>query len=119
MTNEELLSALNGKFDEINTRLDRIEARQDKMDTRLDNMDARLTSLEDHVPTREEVAHIMNVMIENTVTPKFNLLADELALIREKLTPAEETARTNDRLDVLEGVVKQHSREIASLKRAN
>ena len=40
------------------------------------------------------------------------------SIIREKMLPAEAWDETEERLDVLEAVVKRHSREIENLKRA-
>ena len=49
---------------------------------------------------------------------RFNLLADGQKLIQEKMLPAEARDETEERLDVLEAVVKRHSREIENLKKA-
>lgn len=65
-----------------------------------------------------EIMHEVGALIEVDVIPRFSLLADGQKLIREKMLPAEAWDETEERLDVLETVVKRHSREIENLKRA-
>ena len=65
-----------------------------------------------------EIMHEVGALIEVAVIPRFSLLADGQKLIREKMLPAEAWDETEERLDVLEAVVKRHSREIENLKRA-
>lgn len=65
-----------------------------------------------------EIMHEVGALIEADVIPRFCLLADGQKLIREKMLPAEAWDETEERLDVLEAVVKRHSREIENLKRA-
>ncbi len=60
----------------------------------------------------------MMVMMESYFDPKFNLLAEQIKLIQEKMIPAEALDDTEERLDVLEAVVRRHSREIEKLKKA-
>ena len=62
--------------------------------------------------------HEVGALIEVDVIPRFSLLADGQKLIREKMLPAEAWDETEERLDVLEAVVKRHSREIENLKKA-
>lgn len=65
----------------------------------------------------ESEAHMM-AMMEAHFDPKFNLLADVLKLIQERLGSVEALEDTEDRVDVLEAVVQRHSREIEALKKA-
>ena len=60
----------------------------------------------------------MMALMEGYFEPKFNLLADGQKLIQEKMLPMEALDIVEDRLDVLEAVVKLHSREIKELKKA-
>ena len=68
-----------------------------------------------------ETAHQMKALLDLEVTPKFNLLAEELQNVNDRLdrliTP-EEFAIMDSRMETLELVVKKHSREIAELKKA-
>lgn len=64
----------------------------------------------------------MNIIIESEVTPKFNLLADEIAIIKSTMATKEHLkeleARMDDRFDILEAAVKYHGNEITRLKKA-
>lgn len=57
-------------------------------------------------------------MMEACFDPKFNLLADALKLIQERLGSVEDLENVEERVDVLETVVQRHSREIETLKKA-
>lgn len=63
----------------------------------------------------------INLLIENDVTKKINLIYEKLDSIDEKLekipTP-EDIAIANGRIEVLEAIVKKLSREVAELKKA-
>lgn len=60
----------------------------------------------------------MMALMEAYFEPKFDLLAEQMKLIQEKQVPIEALEQTEDRLDVLEAVVKSHSAEIRRLKKA-
>ena len=64
-------------------------------------MDVRLAQ------QKSEIMHEVNLLMESYFDPKFNLLGHE------------EVEEVSDRVDVLEAVVKVHSREIEKLKKAN
>ena len=70
---------------------------------------------------RESTAN-MNVIIESEVNPKFNLLTDEIAIIKSTMATKEQLndleSRMDDRFDVLEAAVKYHGNEITQLKKA-
>ena len=63
----------------------------------------------------------INLLIENDVTKKINLIYEKLDSIDEKLEKmptTEDLAIANGRIEVLEAIVKKLSREVAELKRA-
>ena len=71
--------------------------------------------------TKEDLRHAkgeMMALMEAYFEPKFDLLAEQIKLIQEKQVPMESMEQTEDRLDVLEAVVKSHSAEIRRLKKA-
>lgn len=71
--------------------------------------------------TKEDLRHAkgeMMALMEAYFEPKFDLLAEQIKLIQEKQVPMEAMEQTEDRLDVLEAVVKSHSAEIRRLKKA-
>lgn len=67
---------------------------------------------------KHEIINEVKVLMEADVMPKFNLLADGIQAINEKMIPAEAIDEIEDRLDVLEATVRLHSKEIAKLKKA-
>lgn len=83
-------------------------------------MDAKLQEQKKEII--QECTANMNVIIESEVTPKFNLLADEIAIIKSTMATKEQLndleARMDDRFDVLEAAVKYHGNEITRLKKA-
>lgn len=66
-----------------------------------------------------EVRHEVNLLMETYFDPKFNALADGLELLKERTVNQEDVEEAADRIDVLEAVVKVHSREIEKLKKFN
>ena len=102
MSNEEKILEL---LQAMATRLDRLEEGQASMRTELQ---AEIKASESR----------MLAMMESYFEPKFNLLADEMKTIREKISVAEEAGKVETRVDVLESVVRIHSQEIEKLKRA-
>ena len=108
MSNEEkileMLAAINGRLDGVEKRLEGTATKDD------------LAAMEKRVLEQSTVN--MQVLLEGLVDPKFGLLADGLKLVQEKMLPMEALDDAEDRLDVLEAVVKNHSREIRELKKA-
>ena len=63
----------------------------------------------------------INLIIENDVTKKINLIYEKLDSIDEnleKMPTPEDLAIANGRIEVLEAIVKKLSREVAELKKA-
>ena len=90
---------------------------------RLDTLE-RTTATKDDLAamaTKEDLSQVLTdskIMQEGYFGPQFGLLADGLKLVQEKMLPMEALDDAEDRLDVLEAVVKNHSREIRELKKA-
>lgn len=68
---------------------------------------------------KKEIMHEVNLLMESYFDPKFNALADAMELLKEKTVSREDMEEAADRIDVLEAVVKIHSREIEKLKKSN
>ena len=69
----------------------------------------------------EESASNMRVILESYVEPKFNLLADGLAAVNEKLKALPDPDlmdKMQEELDLHHELLKQHTREINALKKA-
>ena len=60
----------------------------------------------------------MMAYFEAAVMPKFDLLADGIQALQEKMPSRERFEEVEDRLDALEAAVRPHSKEIAGLKKA-
>lgn len=77
------------------------------------------TRMTERMETRagQSESHMLSMM-EAYFEPRFNLLGEQIQLIQEKLTSAGDLEALEDRVDVVEVVVKQHSREIETLKKA-
>lgn len=58
----------------------------------------------------KELLQSMQVIIENVVTPKFNLLADDISIVREKLEGLEK------KVDRLEDQVLEHDFKLRIIK---
>ena len=67
---------------------------------------------------KREIIGEVKVLMESYFDPKFNLLAEDVKSIHEKISVAEEAGKVETRVDVLESVVRIHSQEIEKLKRA-
>lgn len=60
----------------------------------------------------------MKVLIDQEVTPKFNLLAENQSIILEKLEKLDELETLDIRVTTLEAAVKKLNREVQQLKKA-
>lgn len=90
---------------------------------RLDTLEGTMATKDDFVAmaTKEDLDRVLvesKIMQEGYFDPKFGLLGDQLKLVQEKMLPMEALDDAEDRLDVLEAIVKRHSREIEKLKKA-
>ena len=65
-----------------------------------------------------ESTHRMKVLIESEFQQQFNLLAEDLAMIREKMVPESRMEEAEDDIIVLKSAVRQINQEIREMKRA-
>lgn len=68
--------------------------------------------------THKDVAHIMNMVVENEVTPKLDLLAEGHQTLLDNLTPKSEIEDLRNEIDLLKMVIRTMSADIAELKQA-
>ena len=120
---------ISASEERMSARMDqKLAASEERMSAR---MDQRLAASEERMSARMDqkladqkldLIQCMNVIIESEVTPKFNLLADEIAIIKKTMATNERVdeleTRMDERFDALEAVVKTHSGEISLLKKA-
>ena len=60
----------------------------------------------------------VGVLIENEVTPRFNLLAENQQSMMEKLERLDDLDIMDTRMTALEAMVRKLNREVAQLKKA-
>lgn len=82
----------------------------------LGEMDRRMAQQKEEILA--ESTHRMKVLLDAEVKPQFNLLADELSIIREKMIPESRIEALEDDVSVLKIAVRQINREIRELKKA-
>lgn len=66
----------------------------------------------------QEISHLMGVLIENAVTPKFDLLAEGQQEIRDMLIPRSRLDDLEDEVKFLKSVIRQISDDVRQLKKA-
>lgn len=66
----------------------------------------------------QEVSQQLNLMIENYFDPRFNLLAEQLQTVTEKLAQLDDLEVMDTRITALEAMVKKINRELKELKKA-
>ena len=74
---------------------------------------------------RKEISHIMKVVIEGEISPKFDLIVEgyqsvreQLELINEKLVPMSRIEELEHDVSFLKMIVRQLSDELQQLKKA-
>lgn len=80
-----------------------------------------ITALKKEMATKEDLQQAkgeMMALMEAYFEPKFDLLAEQIKLVQEKQIPMEVLEQVEDRLDVQEAAIKNHSVEIRNLKKA-
>lgn len=65
------------------------------------------------------IAHRINIMIESDFTPKFNLLAEGIQDIQEKLLPRSRMDDLEDEMKFLKAMLRQMAERISELEKAN
>ena len=66
----------------------------------------------------QEIAQIMQTIIESSITPKLNLLAENQRTLLETLAPKSRVDELQEDVDFLKSIIKLHSEQIAELKKA-
>lgn len=66
----------------------------------------------------QETAAATRVLIESSIMPKFNLLAEGQQTLLETLAPKSRVEELEEEVDFLKSIIKLHSDQIAELKKA-
>ena len=65
-----------------------------------------------------EATHRMKVLLDAEVRPMFNLLAEDISIIREKMIPESRIEALEDDVSVLKASVRRINQDIRELKQA-
>lgn len=89
---------------------------QDLLDTQtarmMDAMEAQKKEI------LQETAAATRVLIESSIMPKFNLLAEGQQTLLETLAPKSRVEELEEEVNFLKSIIKLHSDQIAELKKA-
>ena len=89
---------------------------QDLLDTQtarmMDAMEAQKKEI------LQETSAATRVLIESSIMPKFNLLAEGQQTLLETLAPKSRVEELEEEVDFLKSIIKLHSEQIAELKKA-
>ena len=99
---------IDGKLNDLEERIDGKLAQQ-KTEI-IGEMSKKLSQ------QKAEIMNEVKVLIENEVTPKFNLLAEGQQAILEQLAPKSRLEDLEDEVKLLKIVIKQMNEEINALK---
>ena len=66
----------------------------------------------------QESAAATRVLIESSIMPKFNLIAEGQQTLLETLAPKSRVEALEEEVDFLKSIIKLHSEQIAELKKA-
>ena len=90
---------------------------EQKLDQKLEEkLDQKLAQQKEEILT--EATHRMKVLLDAEVKPMFNLLAEDISIIREMMVPESRIKAAEDDIDILKAAVRQINREIRELKKA-
>ena len=94
---------------------------EERMTAKIMESEERMTGRMDQklAEQRQDLIQCMNVIIESDIMPKFNLLADGIKDIQEKLVPRSRMDDLEDEVKFLKLMCRQMAEDIAKLKKAN
>ena len=115
MLDEKDLQAIAQIMDE------KIAASEERVTAKITESEERMTGRMDQklAEQKQDLIQCMNVIIESEITPKFNLLADGIKDIQEKLVPRSRVDDLEDEVKFLKLMCRQMAEDTAKLKKAN
>ena len=115
MLDEKDLQAIAKIMDE------KIAASEQRMDQRMtDKISESEQRMTDKIAESEQrMTRYMGVLIENEVTPKFNLLVDAIAEIREMMVTPARIEKIENEQQVQKVVLRQMAERLSRLEKAN
>ena len=113
---------MTGKIMESEERMTaKIMESEERMTAKIMESEERMTGRMDQklAEQKQDLIQCMNVIIESDIMPKFNLLADGIKDIQEKLVPRSRVDDLEDEMKFLKLMCRQMADDIAKLKKAN
>ena len=103
-----------------NERLDKVEQDNQHLYQMIEQQEKRIISQVGAAMEQQEkrIINQVNAIIETTVVPKIQLIAEQHSEIIEKLSVTKEVDSLKGRVSTLEGTVKTHTAQITELKKA-
>ena len=94
---------------------------EERMTAKIMESEERMTGRMDQklAEQKQDLIQCMNVIIESDIMPKFNLLADGIKDIQEKLVLRSRVDDLEDEMKFLKLMCRQMAEDIAKLKKAN
>lgn len=90
---------------------------EEKLDQKLEEkLNQKLAQQKEEILT--EATHRMKVLLDAEVKPMFNLLAEDISIIREKMIPESRIEALEDDVSVLKSSVRRINQDIRELKQA-
>lgn len=90
---------------------------EEKLEQKLEEkLNQKLAQQKEEILT--EATHRMKVLLDAEVKPMFNLLAEDLSIIREKMIPESRIEAIEDDVSVLKASVRRINQDIRELKQA-
>lgn len=118
---DDKLKPLEERMIRVEDRVVQIDDRLTRVEDRMVHMDDRLTRVEDRVTRVEDRSIRTEVLLENDIVTKINLLYEGFTTLLDEVrvhnANARELSETKDRVQVLETVVKTHSEDIQDIKK--
>lgn len=88
-----------------------------KLEQKLEEkLDQKLAQQKEEILT--EATHRMKVLLDAEVKPMFNLLAEDISIIREKMIPEARIEALEDDVSILKTSVRRINQDIRELKQA-
>lgn len=115
---QEAQNQMQAEIAGINNRLSGVETAVDGINNRLGKVETAVDGIRSDVDSIRTDVDGIKVVLEHDVTRKLNLLAEGHTTLLEKMIPEERIAELEDDVRVLKTVAKEHSAEIAELKKA-
>ena len=109
MIDKDMLDAIRQLIEPMQDRINRMDQ---KLDQSIEQLDQKLAA------QKTELISSVQILMENTIQTQINLVAEDVQIIRDRMPDSGDIADLQDQISTLKTVVKLHSEDIKSLKKA-